>query len=221
MSGPLALVGGGEWRDGCDFDAELLAASGTSDVVVLPTAAAYEHPDHAVERATRWFEGLGATVRPVPVVDRAGARDDANIAAVQDAAFVYLADGSPMHLRSVLMHSPLWDTLVAAWQGGAVLAASGAGAMVLCDPAVDPRGGAFTVGLGLLQQIAVVARADTWSEDKLHRTLQLTPSGVPLVEVDERTALIRDPDGSWRASGAGVASVWIDGHQADVEALKA
>jgi cyanophycinase len=221
MSGPLALVGGGEWRDGCDFDAELLAASGASDVVVLPTAAAYEHPDHAVERATRWFEGLGATVRPVPVVDRAGARDDANVAAVRNAAFVYLADGSPMHLRSVLMHSPLWDTLVAAWQGGAVLAASGAGAMVLCDPAVDPRGGAFTVGLGLLQQIAVVARADTWSEDKLHRTLQLTPSGVPLVEVDERTALIRDPDGSWRASGAGVTSVWIDGHQADVAALKA
>jgi cyanophycinase len=221
MTGPLALVGGGEWHDGCDFDAELLEASGASTVVVLPTAAAYEHPDHAVERATHWFEGLGAAVQSVPVVDRAGARHDANVAAVRNAGFVYLADGSPMHLRSVLMHSPLWDALVAAWQGGAVLAASGAGAMVLCDPAVDPRGGAFTLGLGLLEQIAVVARADTWSEDKLHRTLQLTPSGVPLVEVDERTALIRDPDGGWRASGAGAASVWIDGHQADLDQLRA
>ena len=84
--GPLALVGGGEWREGCDFDADLLAASGGSEVVVLPTAAAYEHPDHAVERATRWFEGLGATVRPVPAVDRTGARDEANVAAVRDAA---------------------------------------------------------------------------------------------------------------------------------------
>jgi cyanophycinase len=91
--------------------------------------------------------------------------------------------------------------------------------MVLCDPAVDPRGGAFTLGLGLLPHLAVVARADTWSEDKLHRTLQLTPAGVPLVEVDERTALLRDGEGEWRAAGVGGISVWIDGHQADVAAL--
>jgi cyanophycinase len=152
-------------------------------------------------------------------LDRTGAHDDRNAEAVRSARFVYLSDGSPMHLRSVLMHSPLWDALVAAWQGGAVLAGSGAGAMVLCDPAVDPRGGAFTLGLGLLQQLTVVARADTWSEDKLHRTLQLTPAGVPLVEVDERTALIRDPEGTWRSAGVGSVSVWIDGHQTDLGAL--
>jgi cyanophycinase len=217
----LALVGGGEWRDGCEFDGDLLAASGGTEIVVLPTAAAYEHPGHAVERATRWFDKLGATVRPVLAVDRSGARDEANVAAVRGAGFVYLSDGSPLHLRSVLMHSPLWDALVAAWQGGAVLAGSGAGAMVLCDPAVDPRGGAFTLGLGLLERLAVVPRADTWSEDKLHRTLQLTPAGVALVEVDERTALIRDPDGTWHATGVGAVSVWLDGKEAGVEDLRA
>ena len=218
-TGPLALVGGGEWREGCDFDVDLLAASGGAEVAVLPTAAAYEHPGHAVERATRWFEALGATVIPVAVVDRDGARDEANVAAVRDARFLYLSDGSPMHLRSVLLQTPLWDALVAAWRGGAVVAGSGAGATVLCDPAVDPRGGAFTLGLGLVQQLAVVARADTWSEDKLHRTLQLTPAGVPLVEVDERTALLRDADGTWRSAGAGEVSVWVGGHQADLRAL--
>jgi len=91
--------------------------------------------------------------------------------------------------------------------------------MVLCDPAVDPRGGAFTLGLGLLDHLAVVARADTWSEDKLHRTLQLTPAGLPLAEVDERTALIRDPDGTWRTDGVGDVSVWVDGSRADLAAL--
>jgi cyanophycinase len=219
MVGPLALVGGGEWRDGCDFDADLLAASGAPVVAVLPTAAAYEHPDHAVERATRWFDKLGAEVRAVRALDRPGAIDPDNVAAVRDARFVYLADGSPMHLRSVLLRSPLWDALVAAWQDGAVLAGSGAGAMVLCDPAVDPRGGAFTLGLGLLSQIAVVARADTWSDDKLRRTLQPTPAGVPLVEIDERTALIRDPGSGWRVDGVGAVSVWRDGQEADVGAL--
>jgi cyanophycinase len=219
MVGPLALVGGGEWRDGCDFDADLLAVSGADTVVVLPTAAAYEYPDHAVERAARWFDKLGAAVRSVPALDRRSALDEANVAAVREARFLYLADGSPMHLRSVLLRSPVWDALVAAWDGGAVVAGSGAGAMVLCDPAVDPRGGAFTLGLGLLDHLAVVARADTWSEDKLHRTLQLTPAGLPLAEVDERTALIRDPDGTWRTDGVGDVSVWVDGSRADLAAL--
>ena len=51
VAGTLALVGGGEWRDGTrDLDAPLLEASGGKEVLVLPTAAAYEHPDRVVER---------------------------------------------------------------------------------------------------------------------------------------------------------------------------
>jgi cyanophycinase len=184
-----------------------------------PPAAAYEHPDRAVAAASHWFESLGASVRPVMAVDRTGASDEGNVAAVRAARFVYLADGSPMHLRSVLMHSPLWDALAAAWGDGAVLAGSAAGAMVLCDPMVDPRGGAYTLGLGLVSQLGLVPWADTWSDDKLHRTLQLAPAGVPVAMVDERTALIRNADGTWRADGAGKVTVWMDGHQAGIDVL--
>ena len=61
--GPLALVGGGEWTAGCDFDAELLAASGADEVVVVPAGAAFEHPDRDIATATSWFKELGATTR--------------------------------------------------------------------------------------------------------------------------------------------------------------
>lgn len=219
MSGTLALVGGSEWTTGCDFDRALLETSGADEVVVLPTAAAYEHPDRAVATAAAWFEGLGAKVAPVMAVDRRGAHDEAHVAAVRSARFVYLSDGSPMHLRSVLAQSPLYDALAAAWHGGAVLAASGATASVLCDPMVDLRGGAYTVGLGLVGPLALVPRLDGWTEDKLRRTLQLAPPGVPVVGVEQRTAVVRAPDGTWRREGLGQATVWLDGHEAGLDSL--
>jgi cyanophycinase len=198
----------------------LLESSGSDEVVVLPTAAAYEHPDRVAAVAARWFESLGARARPVMAVDRRGAHDPEHVEAVRKARFLYLSEGSPMHLRSVLLHSPLWDAIVAAWRDGAVLAGSAAGAMVLCDPMVDTRGGAFTVGLGLVRQMALITRVDTWTDDKLHRTLQLAPRGLPVVGVDQATALLCE-DGAWRAEGVGDVTVWVDGHEAPLDALPA
>ena len=219
MPGPLALVGGAEWREGCTFDRTLLAESGAEEVLVLPTAAAYEHPERAVEWAEQWFAGLGAKARGLMVVNRPGAEDEANVAAIRDARFIYLSGGSPLHLRSVLKDSPAWDAIHAAWDGGAVLAGSSAGAMALCDPMVDPRGGAFTLGLGLLAQVAIIPHHDTWSPEKAKRTITLAAPGVPVVAIDERTALIRGRDGKWSVDGVGGVVVFVDGHEAGLEAL--
>ncbi|HEY9556232.1 MAG TPA: Type 1 glutamine amidotransferase-like domain-containing protein [Acidimicrobiales bacterium] len=219
MPGTLALVGGAEWRTGCDFDRDLLAASGGQEVLVVPTAAAYEHPQRSVTDAERWFAELGATVTSLDVLTRRDALDEANVAPIRDARFIYLSGGSPMHLRSVLKDSPVWDAVLDAWQDGAVLAGSAAGAMVLGDPMVDPRGGAFTLGLGLIEQLAVIPQHDTWSEDKAKRTLRIAPKGMPVVGIDERTALIRHPDGSWSAAGAGRVVVYVDGTEADISVL--
>lgn len=219
MTGPLALVGGGEWQEGCTFDRALLEASDADEVLILPTAAAYEHPERAVAVAQAWFAGLGARARGLDVLRRTDALDEANAAEVRAARFIYLAGGSPMHLRSVLKSSPVWDALVAAWDAGAALAGSSAGAMVLCDPMVDPRGGAFTVGLALVEQLAVIPHHDTWSEEKARRTLDLAPDGVVVAAVDERTALIRDPDGTWRADGAGGVAVFFRGEPAGLADL--
>jgi cyanophycinase len=215
----LALVGGAEWRDGCDFDRDLLSAGGASEVLVVPTAAAYEHPARLTDAAERWFSDLGATVRSLPVLTRADALDDANAAPAAAARCIYLAGGSPMHLRSVLKDSPVWEAIVHAWQGGASLAGSSAGAMVLCDPMVDPRGGALTLGLGLIEQMAVIPHHDSWSEDKAKRTLQIAPHGLPIVGIDERTALVRAADGAWSVAGAGTVVVHVDGRETDLSAL--
>jgi len=213
MSGPLALVGGGQWQEGCEFDRALIDAVGANEVLVLPTASAYEHPERLVDAASAWFSTLGVSTRGLMVLKRPDALEASNVDAVRAARFVYLAGTSPMHLRSVLKDSPLWDAILETWDAGMALAGSSAGAMVLCDPMVDPRGGAFTLGLGLVENRTVVPHHDTWSEEKAHRTLQLAPKGLIVAEVDERTALIRDPDGSWRSEGAGDVTAWRDGKE--------
>jgi len=208
VSGTLALVGGLPFTAGCSFDADLLAAAGTDEVVVVPTAAAYEHPDREVEAARAHFEALGARVVGLDVLARPDALVPEAADTVRNARFLYLTGGSPMHLRSVVKDTPVWDALVSAWDDGAVIAAASGAARVLCDPMVDPRGGAFTVGLGLLDNLAVIPHHNHWSEDKAHRTLLLAPPDLLVVGIDDATALIRTADGSWRTEGVGSVAVF-------------
>jgi cyanophycinase len=119
--GPLALVGGGEWRPGCSFDAELLKASGTDRVVVLPTAAAYERPERLVAEAGEWFGPLGGQVEGLMVLSRPDAQDPGVAELLRRSRFVYLAGSSPLHLRSVLKNSLMWEALLEAWRQGAVV----------------------------------------------------------------------------------------------------
>lgn len=219
MSGPLALVGGGEWTEGCTFDRALLDAAAGGPVVVLTTAAAYERPARSLARASAWFAELGADVVDGGLLTRRDGFDPATVERVRSASFIYLSGGSPMHLRSVLKGSPTFDGLLEAWRGGAVVAGSGAGADVLCDPMVDPRGGAYTVGLGVVPQVAVIPRFDEWSAEKVHRTVALAAPGLSVVGVPRRTAVIRDADGEWRAEGAGEVVVYRNTERVDLQAL--
>jgi cyanophycinase len=204
-----------DYEGSLTLDADLLAAAGGREVLVLPTAAAFEHPDRVVDRAARYFSALGASVRSLPVLRRADAEDRANVAGVQGASFVYIADGSPLHLRSALKDSALFDAIVTAYRKGAVLAASGAGATVVCDPMVDPRGGAYTVGLGVVRDLAVFPYHGTAADHLRERSIDLLPRTATLVGLDEQTALIREPDVNWRVAGAGVVTLY-DGRQTTV-----
>ncbi len=218
-SGTLALVGGGEWHEGCSFDAGFLAASGSDQVLVLPTAAAYERPERLVAEAGDWFGPLGGRVEGLMVLSRADAEDAGAAAVLRRARFIYLSGGSPMHLRSVLKNSKVWEALLGAFGDGAVVVGSSGAAMALTDPMVDARGGGLTIGLGLISGISVVPHFGDTHEDghgeKLHRSVLLAPAGTPVAGIPERTALIRDPHGGWRTEGVGQVAVFLDGARAD------
>jgi cyanophycinase len=200
VTGTIALLGGGEFTSACTVDRSLLDVAGTDRVLVLPTGAAYEHPDRLVAAAASWFADRGVQAEGLPVLSRPDASVPAYVDAVRTSRLTYLAGGSPMHLRSVLKETPLWEALVEAVGSGGVVAGSMAGAMVLTDPMVDPRGGAFTLGLGLLRGLAVIPAADQWSPERLHRTKELS-HGFLLAALQWGSALVHGSDGSGTAHG--------------------
>ena len=216
-TGAIALLGGGEWTEWCRaLDSRLLHLAETDDVLIVPTAAAFEDPDRAVDRATAWFAGLGARATGLPVLNRRDAEADENVAAMRVARFVYLADGSPLHLRSVLKGSALFDALLYAHGRGAVIAASGAGATVVCDPMVDPRGGAYTVGLGIVGGLAVFPDHAGAADHRRERSIELQPADAVLVGLDQHTAIVREDSGGWSVIGPGHATVYRVGANAEV-----
>ena len=73
---------------------------------------------------------------------------------------------------------------------------------------VDPRGGAYTVGLGVVGDLAVFPYHGSAAEHLRARSIDLLPSNAQLVGVDASTALIRDQTGSWTVAGAGGVTVY-------------
>jgi cyanophycinase len=139
-------------------------------------------------------------------------RPDAAVAlhveAVRRSAVVVVVDGSALHLRAVLKDTPVFGALVEAHGAGTTLVAAGAGSGVLCDPMLDPRGGAYTVGLGLVRDVTVFPHFDVAPAHLRERSTDLLPPGVVLVGLDDGAALVRDRDGTWRAAGAGSVTVY-------------
>ncbi len=220
MSGWLALVGGHQWTDGCrPIDELLIAETGAKEVLVVPTAAAYEMPQKTIDAATAYFGELGVKVKSAEVFNRRDASDQANVKELAAAKLVYFGDGSPLHLRAVFKDTPWWDALVSAWADGCAVAGTGAGAMALGDPMVDPRGGAFTLGLGLLPSFAAMTKISDWHHETKRRTIQLATKGVPLVAVDDATAALRSPEGEWSVLGVGSATVYLDGNEVPLSQL--
>lgn len=207
MGGVLALFGGGPFVANDELDAALLGEVAASGVVVLPTADAFEEPGVLVTAAMDWGERLGVDVEALMVMQRHDADDAGAAEVVQSANAVYLVGDSSMHLRSVLKDTAVFRSLAGVLERSGLVAAVGPSAAALCDPMLDQRGGAFTLGLGLATGVAIVPEAETWTSERLHRTLSL--ANTPLVELPTGTAAVRRADG-WAMSGAVVIHGELD-----------
>ena len=194
MTQQVVLQGGGPFTANDEFDAQILSAH-PGYVAILPTAEAFENPDDLVQLSVAWAKRLGITTTLCAVYSRADAREESFATIIAQAAVVYVVGDSPIHLRSTLKDTVVFDAVAA---HSCVVATAGSAA-AMCDPMVDPRGGAFALGLGLVRGVASITESEKWPDERLQRTLSLANTSV--AQIPTGAALIYQ-NGTWSTHGA-------------------
>ena len=217
--GLLALVGGDEFKPGNEEQDRMLAAAARpGPTFVVPTAAARQGPDQAVDHATSWFKQFGLSLQDLPVLKRADANSKELADLARGGAFFYLVGGDPGLVAQVLQSSRVWSSIVDAWLNGASLAGSSAGAMALCSHTLIRASWPNRFNrrpadaLGLVPDTAVLPHYDTFGHRLVESADRELP-GVTLLGIDERSAAVWS-DRGWQAAGPGAVTV-IKGSKTD------
>ncbi len=214
--GYILLEGGAEFGGGMagpDLRAIELAGGVDAPICIIPTAAA---PDNNHQRAgqngVRWFRGLGAMrVTLLPLIDQASANQPSIATALHAARLIYLLGGFPDYLGKTLAGSLSWQAILEAFQNGAVVGGSSAGAMVLCQHYYDPYTQVLVEGLNLLPESCVIPHHNTIGKSWASLLSTKLP-GVTLIGIDEQTGMINDAAaGQWNVYGRGAVTLYGDG----------
>ena len=213
MPGGIALVGGDEFRQGCeDMDREIMRASGQApaQVLIIPTAAV-DGPSKAAGNGVRHFSSLGGSASQLMVLDRSQAEDAELVQAVDGAGVIYFTGGNPDYLLNTLRGSRLLEAILAAVEKGAVLAGSSAGAMVLGSMMRRPPGGQWVEALGVVPRVAVLPHHESGNPAEVSRLLRSqVPTDLTVLGIDARTGCLGRP-GDWRVLGSGNVTVYRGG----------
>lgn len=222
--GTLLLEGGAEFGGRMsepDVRAIELAGGFDAPICIIPTAAA---PDQNHKRAgdngVRWFQSLGAqNVFALDVIDSKSANDATLAASIRTSKLIYLLGGFPRHLGETLANSLCWSAALDAYQAGAVIAGSSAGAMVMCEHYYDPYERKLLRGLNLIPNACVLPHHNNFGRAWAKQLKQMLPEAI-LIGIDEGTGMLStdsvtdartETDLVWRVYGGGEVTLYRSG----------
>ncbi len=213
MAGLILLAGGGEFQAGYE-EADRFALSQTSSrsgPVAIVVIANDGGGPRAAQNGQRWFEKLGAP-KVVQFLFTELAQSQSATAARQlsEARLVYIAGGDPQFYLQTLQGSPVWQAIYAAYQNGAVLAGSSAGAMVLMQQVYTPGSGLVKPGLSLVADTVFAPHFNTFGRQWVSKLQAALPQSRVL-GVDEKTTIVGQPGGEWQVYGRGAATIYPAG----------
>ncbi|HET8910852.1 MAG TPA: Type 1 glutamine amidotransferase-like domain-containing protein, partial [Ktedonobacteraceae bacterium] len=196
MAGYLVLEGGAEFGGKmADPDRQALVLAGGMEVPVriIPTAAAADNNQvRAGNNGVRWFQDLGARdVFSLPLIDDTSANDPQIADEIRQSRLIYMLGGFPGYLGKTLAGSLSLQAMHEAYEAGAVLAGSSAGAMVLCQYYLDQQTQKPMPDLGFLRNVCVLPHHNTFGKGWA-KSLGSKLPGVVLLGIDEQTGLIDD-----------------------------
>lgn len=216
--GYLLLEGGAEFGGQMrepDLKAIELAGGLDAPIRIIPTAAA---PDHNHQRAgnngVRWFQSLGAKdVISIPLIDKPSANTEQIAQSLRSAKLIYMLGGFTHYLGQTLKDSLAWQSALEAYEHGAVIAGSSAGAMVMCEFYFDPGEGQVHQGLNLVSNALVLPHHNTFGKSWAPRLTKQIPQ-VTLIGIDEQTGMLNDREsGKWAVYGRGAVTLYQNNTQ--------
>lgn len=215
--GYMILQGGAEFggqMKTSDLRAMQLAGGKQARICIVSAAAA---PDNnhgrAGENGRRWFSSLGAQEVSIgEVIDQRTANDPEISAQLRQSRLIYMLGGFPVYLTDTLKGTPCWHAMLTAYNNGAVLGGSSAGAMALCEYLFDPAQKKVIQGLGLLPATCILPHHDTFGRHWAPQLQKDLPQAT-LIGIDEQTGMINDgPNRGWNVYGQGGVTVYRNQH---------
>ena len=212
--GYMLLEGGAEFGGAMrepDLRAIKLAGGFDAAIRIIPAAAA---PDNnhlrAGKNGIRWFQSLGASnIESVPLIDKSSANDPKIVKTLRTAKLIYMLGGFTHYLGQTLFESKAWAAVLDAYEKGAVIAGSSAGAMVMCEYYFDPGSTKIMQGLNLVPNTCVLPHHNTFGKNWAGKLKQLLPN-VTLLGIDEETGILTDKKG-WQVLGGGAVTIYRNG----------
>ncbi len=163
------------------------------------------------------FQTWTQDIVSIPLIDKASANDDQIARSLRDAKLIYMLGGFTHYLGQTLKDSPAWKATLEAYNHGAVIAGSSAGAMVMCQFYYDPGAGQIQEGLNLVPNSLVLPHHNTFGKSWAASLLKKVPD-VTLIGIDEQTGMVNDGEnGSWTVHGRGSVTLYrqnqVETHQ--------
>jgi cyanophycinase len=191
--GWLILIGGSNsWPPTEQIDREAIARMDKSKrIAFLPAANC--PPDYA-ESFLATYTRLGAPEGyEVPIRDPVAARDPKNAELLANAGLIYLGGGDTEQLLASMAGSPALDAVASAYDQGAVIAGTSAGAIALAAWGVSLNAGVLR-GWGWLTNTIVSVHHAADRDRLLGQALQDHPDAIGIA-LPEHAALAIGPDG--------------------------
>ena len=192
---------------------QLIREQSRPRLVVVPVAA-NEKQQKIADQVMRYFNYMGTFAQYSMIIDQRTANTETEYVILDKVEAIVLIDGSPFDMIERLRGTHTEAALQRALQRKAAVMATGASAMAL--GAVYWLDNTWVAGLGLAPHLAILPHHNL-ARMRLspERLLAELPHGVTLLGVDQATAVICHPDGTYQVEGGGTVTVYRSVTQLD------